>query len=123
MEEKCISVRYDRHTDSIGSLCLDKNSYNREEEHESMIGTKYKANWEETKKKFTNYWKHQNTGRPLMCVIARKPEIEKYADGQPAQGGYLGQICQGNYYNLPEELMWKKATVLFVGTSCITFSR
>ena len=30
----------------------------------------YKENWEETKVKFKNYWKHQNTGRPLMCVIA-----------------------------------------------------
>ncbi len=38
----------------------------------------YKENWEETKEKFKNYWKHKNTGRPLMCVIARKPEIEHF---------------------------------------------
>lgn len=33
---------------------------------------KYKQNWEETKEKFRNYWKHQNTGRPLMIVVAKK---------------------------------------------------
>ena len=33
---------------------------------------KYKQNWEETKEKFRNYWKHQNTGRPLMIVVAEK---------------------------------------------------
>lgn len=69
-------------------------------------GEGYKADWEGTKEKFTNYWKHQNTGRPLMCVIARKPELEKYSDGTPTEGGYLDQICQGKYYNLPEELRW-----------------
>ena len=56
----------------------------------------YKENWEEAREKWTNYWKHQNTGRPLMCVIARKPEIEKYSDGKPAQGGCMDVICQGN---------------------------
>lgn len=70
-------------------------------------GEGYKKDWEKTKEKFRNYWKHQNTGRPLMCVIARKPDIEEYADGNPAEGGYLDQICQGKYYNLPEELKWK----------------
>ena len=67
----------------------------------------YKKNWEETREKWKNYWKHQNTGRPLMCVIARKPEIEQYSDGKPAQGGCMDVICQGKYYNLPEELKWK----------------
>ena len=52
----------------------------------------YKENWEEAREKWTNYWKHQNTGRPLMCVIARKPEIEKYSDGKPAQGGCMDVI-------------------------------
>lgn len=70
-------------------------------------GEGYKLNWEETKEKFRNYWAHKNTGRPLMCVIARRPEIEQYSDGTPVDGGYLGQICQGKYYNMPEELMWK----------------
>lgn len=70
-------------------------------------GEGYKTNWDETKKKFRNYWAHKNTGRPLMCVIARRPEIEKYSDGRPVDAGYLGQICQGNYYNMPEELKWK----------------
>lgn len=66
-----------------------------------------KNNWEETKVKWTNYWKHQNTGRPLMAVFARKPEIEQYANGQPGTSdNYLHPICQGQYYNLPEELRW-----------------
>ncbi|MDD3340107.1 MAG: uroporphyrinogen decarboxylase family protein [Lachnospiraceae bacterium] len=67
---------------------------------------KYKENWEEAKVKWANYWKHQNTGRPLMCVVARKPEIEHLADG-PADGGIADVICQGKYYNMPEELGWK----------------
>lgn len=70
-------------------------------------GEGYKADWEGTKEKFTNYWNHKNTGRPLMCVIARKPEVEQYSDGTPVEGGYLDQICQGKYYNMPEELRWK----------------
>ena len=70
-------------------------------------GEGYKLNWEATKEKFRNYWEHKNTGRPLMCVIARRPEIEHLSDGTPVEGGYLDQICQGKYYNLPEELKWK----------------
>ncbi len=69
-------------------------------------GEGYKADWEGTKEKFKNYWKHQNAGRPLMCVIARKPEVEQYSDGTPVEGGYLDQICQGKYYNMPKELFW-----------------
>ena len=41
---------------------------------------KYKENWEDTKNKFTNWWKSQNEGRPLMCVIARKNEIVPLPD-------------------------------------------
>ncbi|MGN8630453.1 cobalamin-dependent protein [Blautia sp. HCP3S3_G3] len=67
----------------------------------------YKTDWEGTKEKFRNYWDHKNTGRPLMCVIARRPEVESLSDGTPVEGGYLDQICQGKYYNLPEELKWK----------------
>ena len=70
-------------------------------------GEGYKLNWEATKEKFANYWQHKNTGRPLMCVIARRPEVEQYSDGTPVEGGYLDQICQGKYYNMPEELKWK----------------
>lgn len=67
----------------------------------------YKVNMEAAKEKFRNYWAHKNTGRPLMCVIARRPEVEQYSDGTPVEGGYLDQICQGKYYNMPEELKWK----------------
>lgn len=35
---------------------------------------KYKKNWEETKQKFINWWNHENTGRPLMIVMAKKDE-------------------------------------------------
>ena len=71
-------------------------------------GEGYKVNMEAAKEKFRNYWAHKNTGRPLMCVIARRPEVEQYSDGTPVEGGYLDQICQGNYYNMPEELKWKE---------------
>lgn len=70
-------------------------------------GEGYKTDWEGTKEKFANYWNHKNTGRPLMSVVARRPEIEQYSDGSAAEGGYLDQICQGKYYNMPEELRWK----------------
>ena len=68
---------------------------------------KYKKNWEEAKVKWGNYWKQQNTGRPLMCVIARKPEVEKFSGGKPVEGGCKDIICQGLFYNLPEKLKWK----------------
>lgn len=61
---------------------------------------KYKKNWEETKEKWTNYWKHQNTGRPLMMVVARNPEIETFAEQKAVEG----IMCQGRLYNLPENL-------------------
>lgn len=35
---------------------------------------KYKKNWSETQEKFRNYWKRQNTGRPLMIVTAEKED-------------------------------------------------
>ena len=60
-------------------------------------GEGYKVNMEAAKEKFRNYWAHKNTGRPLMCVIARRPEVEQYSDGTPVEGGYLDQICQGKY--------------------------
>lgn len=65
---------------------------------------KYKENWEETKEKWKRYWKHENTGRPLMCVVVRKPEIEEAARNQePAD------VCrsEGRYYRLPEHLVCK----------------
>ena len=70
-------------------------------------GEGYKLDWDKTKEKFRNYWNHKNTGRPLMCVIARRPEVEQFSDGTPVEGGYLDQICQGKYYNMPEEVKWK----------------
>lgn len=63
---------------------------------------KYKKNWEETKEKWTNYWQQRNTGRPVMCVIARKPEIE-----EAARSGETADVCrsQGRHYGIPEHLV------------------
>ena len=33
--------------------------------------------------------------------------IYNHLYGTPVEGGYLDQICQGKYYNMPEELKWK----------------
>ncbi|MDO4275701.1 MAG: cobalamin-dependent protein [Eubacteriales bacterium] len=89
----------------------EKKSYDVEELvkaiHLPGPGESYKPDWDKTKEKFTNYWNHKNTGRPLMCVVARRPEVEKYSNGEPVEGGYLDQICQGKYYNMPQELRWK----------------
>lgn len=93
--EKPMEVKFDKSTVDISKVKLPG------------PGEGYKLNWEETKEKFTNYWQHKNTGRPLMCVIARRPEVEQFSDGTPVEGGYLDQICQGKYYNMPKELYWK----------------
>ncbi len=33
-----------------------------------------KSNWEGTKAKWASYWKRQNSGAPLMCIVANKEE-------------------------------------------------
>ena len=93
--EKPLEVKFDKSTVDISKVKLPG------------PGEGYKLNWKETKEKFTNYWQHKNTGRPLMCVIARRPEVEQFSDGTPVEGCYLDQICQGKYYNMPKELYWK----------------
>ena len=93
--EKPLEVKFDKSAVDISKVKLPG------------PGEGYKLNWKETKEKFTNYWQHKNTGRPLMCVIARRPEVEQFSDGTPVEGGYLDQICQGKYYNMPKELYWK----------------
>ena len=67
----------------------------------------YKENWEQTREKFVNFWNQKNTGRPLMHVLARKPEVEQYVGTTPPNGGNDSIICQGRYYTLPEGLWWK----------------
>ena len=69
---------------------------------------KYKDNWEAAKKKWIRYWRRENTGRPLMCVVARKPEIERAHQAAQAEGkkGAM-HICQGTDYLLPDELMFR----------------
>ena len=68
---------------------------------------KYKENWEETRRKYADYWEQKNTGRPLMRIIARKPEIEHLSDGKPHEGSVADVFCQGMHYDLPQELKWK----------------
>lgn len=71
----------------------------------------YKKNWEQTKQKWANYWNHCNTGRPLMCVIARKPGVGDPArENEKEYGGPEGIMCQGNLYDLPEELKCRDTT-------------
>ncbi|MDO4522959.1 MAG: trimethylamine corrinoid protein 2 [Eubacteriales bacterium] len=69
-------------------------------------GEGYKHDFEATKEKFRNYWKHKNTGRPLMDVVARTPEAEKIYRADPAARPDCEDVWQGWYYNLPEELDW-----------------
>lgn len=69
---------------------------------------KYKNDWEDAKQKWANYWKQQNTGRPLMSIVARKPEIEEaYLAAKADNKKNYSAICQGEDYTLPEELMYK----------------
>lgn len=59
---------------------------------------KYKKNWEETKEKFRNYWKQQNTGRPLMIVWAEKE------DAKPLPEELIPADTQDQYMN-PERMV------------------
>ena len=79
----------------------------------NLENSRYKKDWAKCKEKWTNYWHHCNTGRPLMHVICRKPDIEQFYDGTPATDSYKEQICQGRYYNLPKELLWKDMEVKY----------
>ena len=67
----------------------------------------YKEDWAAAREKWCNYWKQQNTGRPLMHVVARKPEFEAYVDQKAPNGVNDDIICQGRYYTLPDGLWWK----------------
>lgn len=56
---------------------------------------RYKQDWERARNKWRAYWKRQNTGRPLMCVMAAKPECrdaEKEALLRP-------QNAEDKYFN------------------------
>lgn len=69
---------------------------------------RFKPNWNESRIKWENYWKRQNTGRPLMCVIARKPETEEaYQKALKEKKKLYSPICQGTDATLPEELMYR----------------
>ena len=67
----------------------------------------YKEDWAAAREKWCNYWKQQNTGRPLMHVVARKPEFEAYVNQKAPNGVNDDIICQGRYYTLPDGLWWK----------------
>lgn len=67
---------------------------------------RYKDDWAAARLKWSDYWKHENKGRPLMHVVARKPEIEDAWRTAKAQGHKLFEhICQGEDPTLPPELI------------------
>ena len=61
---------------------------------------KYKENWEETKQKWEKYWKRENTGRPLMSIIAEKPEA---MDAEKA--AHLKSVDVEDKYMNPERIV------------------
>lgn len=64
-----------------------------------------KENWDQTRQKWTRYWKRENEGRPLMCVIARDPSIEAAHQQAVAEGrNPFSIMCQGADPSLPAEL-------------------
>ncbi len=68
---------------------------------------KYKNDWQAARQKLTNYWKHNNSGRPLMCVIARNADTEDAWQRAKADGKKgCEHFCQGIDYLLPDELMY-----------------
>lgn len=73
-----------------------------------------KENWDETARKWTRYWKRENDGRPLMCVIARDPSIEAAYQQATAEGTKLWEVmCQGSAPTLPTELAAKDMEDLY----------
>jgi 5-methyltetrahydrofolate--homocysteine methyltransferase len=57
---------------------------------------RYKADWENVKLRWADYWKRGNAGRPIMYLIGRKPEQEKI---------YQRALKSGEKYRmLPAEL-------------------
>lgn len=61
---------------------------------------KYKKNWEETKKKWESYWKRENKGRPLMCIVAEK---EGAADPEKAKA--LKSVDTNDKYRNAEKMV------------------
>ncbi len=59
---------------------------------------KYKKNWEETQKKFIEWWNHKNTGRPVMIVVAKKEEKT------PLDPKYAYNSVEEKYMN-PEKMV------------------
>lgn len=76
-----------------------------------MIG---KDNWDETTRKWTRYWRRENDGRPLMCVIARNSDTEAAYQQATAEGRKLFSVlCQGTDATLPPELAVRDMTDLY----------
>lgn len=66
---------------------------------------KYKQNWVAAKERWSAYWRRANTGAPLMCVVARKPEIEPAYQSALAAGTSMYEaVCQGSDPTLPPAL-------------------
>lgn len=67
---------------------------------------KYKQDWNRAREKWQNYWNRCNKGRPLMCVVARKPGIEAAYQESKSQGRKLySAVCQGEDPTIPDILM------------------
>ncbi|MDR1807087.1 MAG: hypothetical protein LBR33_04105 [Propionibacteriaceae bacterium] len=67
-----------------------------------MLG---KANWPETQARWAAYWRRENTGRPLMCVVAREPATEAAFQRARAEGRRLFSVlCEGADATLPRDL-------------------
>lgn len=67
----------------------------------------YKPHWDSALAKWKAYWKHQNPGRPLLCVIARKSEIEDAYQQALARGEKLPYVrSQGWHTALPPALQY-----------------
>ncbi|MFI3214076.1 MAG: trimethylamine corrinoid protein 2 [Eubacteriales bacterium] len=65
-----------------------------------------KNNWEETQEKWRNYWNRQNTGRPLMRVVAEKeekiPMPAEFIPTDPTDKNTNAEKIVGSYRNFCE---------------------
>lgn len=71
---------------------------------------RYKPEWDAARAKWHAYWRQQNPGRPLMCVIARDSGIEAAYQQAVAAGVALPVVrSQGWHTALPAELRLRGA--------------
>ncbi len=70
----------------------------------------YKKNWEETKEKLIRWWNHENTGRPVMMVMAKKDEKvpldPKYAYNDVMEKYTNPEKMVAHFRNWAENIEW-----------------